>query len=135
MLPNSDVAKQKSKELRKLTQKEGKPKESDKAIQFIEKNNNARAKLIEKLKEKAHRAVKEIMAVKGTDEKDELSNNNDLKDPTSISKSSKNKPEFIKFAVPMQSSSHIQAQFTNSTSIGKPLPFTSSQSRLTILSY
>ena len=112
LLPNLDVAKQKFKELRKLTQKDGKPKGSE-----------------------ARRAVKEVMAAKGTDGEDELSDDDDLKDPAPTSKGSKNRPGFIKSAIPMWFSSHIQAQFTNLISIGKLLPFTPSQSRLTILSY
>ena len=135
LLSNSNVAKQKFKELRKLTQKEEKPKESGKAIQFIEENNDAKAKLIEELKKEAHRAVKKVMTAKGINEEDELSNNNDLKDPTSISKGSKNKPGFTKPAIPTQSSSHIQAQFINPISTGKPSSSTSSQFRLTISFY
>ena len=108
LLPNSDVIKQKSKELRKLTQKKEKPKESGKVIQFIEENNDARAKLIEELKEEACRAIKEIIAAKGTDGENKLNDDDDLKDSTSISKGSKNKLKFIKSAVLMWSSSCIQ---------------------------
>ena len=135
LLSNSDVAKQKFKELRKFMQKKEKLKKSGKAIQFIKENNDARAKLIEKLKEEACRTIKEVMTAKGTDEEDKLNNNDDLKDPAPTSKGSKNKPGFTKSAVSTQSSSYIQAQFTNSTFTGKPSSSTSSWFRLTILFY
>ena len=129
------MVKQKSKELRKFTQKKKKLKRSDKVIQSIEENNDAKAKLIEKLKEKAHRTVKEIIATKSINKENKLNDNNDLKDLIFISKSSKNKPGFTKSAISMQSSSCIQAQFINLISTGKLLPFTSSWFRLTIPFY
>ena len=101
LLSNSDVAKQKFKKLRKFMQKKGKLKESSKMIQFIEENNNTRTKLIEKLKEKACRTVKEIMTAKSINKENELNDDDDLKNPTSILKSLKNKLEFTKLAVPM----------------------------------
>ena len=75
------------------------------------------------------------MTAKGINEENELNNDNDLKDSASTSKDLKNKSEFTKPAIPTQSFLHIQAQFINLTSTGKLLPSTSSQSRLTILSY
>ena len=100
LLPNSDMAKQKFKELRKLIQKKGKFKKSGKMIQFIEENNDAKTKLIEKLKKEACRVIKEIIAIKGTDREDELSDDDDLKD---------NKLGFTKSAVSIWSSLCIQA--------------------------
>ena len=135
LLLNSDVVKQKSKELRKLIQKKKKLKELNKAIQSIKENNDAKTKLIEKLKKKVCKAIKEIITAKSINKENELSNNDDLKNSVFTSKNSKNKSEFTKSAVSTQSSSHIQAQFINSISIGKPSPSTSSQSRLIILSY
>ena len=93
------MIKQKFKELRKLTQKKKKLKKSDKAIQFIEENDDVKAKLIEELKKETCRIIKEIMAVKSTDKENELSNNNNLKNSVSTSKSLKNKSEFTKSAV------------------------------------
>ena len=58
-----------------------------------------KAKLIKKLKKKACRTVKEIMMIKGTDRKNKLNNNDNLKNPTSTLKSLKNKSEFIKSIV------------------------------------
>ena len=99
LLLNSDVAKQKFKELRKFMQKKGKLKKLDKMIQFIKKNDDARVKLIKKLKEEACRAVKEIMTAKSTDKENKLSNDNDLKNLTSASKGSKNKLRFTKSVI------------------------------------
>ena len=82
-------------------QKKEKLKKSSKVIQFIEENDDAKTKLIEKLKKKACRAVKEIIITKDINEKNKLSDNDDLKDPISISKGSKNKLKFTKSAVPM----------------------------------
>ena len=107
LFSNSDVAKQKFKELRKFIQKEGKFKRSDKVIQFIEENDDTKTKLIKKLKKEACRAVKKIIAVKDINEENELNNNNDLKDSASTSKGLKNKLGFIKSAVSMQSFLHI----------------------------
>ena len=95
------MTKQKSKELRKFMQKKRKLKRSNKAIQFIEENDDAKAKLIKKLKKEVCKAVKKIMITKSTDEENKLSNDDNLKDSAFTSKSSKNKLKFIKFAVSM----------------------------------
>ena len=76
-------------------------------IQFIEKGNNTRAKLIKKLKKKVHRIVKKIMIIKGTDREDKLSDDNNLKNFASILKNLKNKLKFTKSAVLTQSFSYI----------------------------
>ena len=104
-------------------------------IQFIEENNDAKTKLIEKLKEEICRIIKEIMTTKDTNEENELSNNNDLKDSISILKDSKNKLRFTKSAVSMQSFLCIQAQFINLIFTEKLLSSTSFQFRLIILFY
>ena len=106
---NSDVVKQKFKELRKLIQKKRKPKESGKAIQSIKENNDAKTKLIKKLKKEAHRVIKKVMTIKSINKEDKLNNNNDLKNSAPTSKNSKNKLGFTKPVIPTQSFSHIQA--------------------------
>ena len=82
-------------------QKKEKPKELNKAIQFIKENNDAKAKLIKKLKKEVCRAVKEIIMTKDTDEENELNDDNNLKNSASILKSLKNKLRFIKSVVSM----------------------------------
>ena len=82
-------------------QKKKKLKKSDKMIQFIEENDDAKTKLIEKLKKEACRTVKKVITVKGTDEENKLNNDDDLKDPTSTSKDSKNKLRFTKSVISM----------------------------------
>ena len=69
-------------------------------IQFIEENN-AKTKLVEKLKKKICRVVKKVIAAKSIDEENKLSNNNNLKNLISTSKNLKNKLKFTKFAVSM----------------------------------
>ena len=68
-------------------------------IQFIEENDDTKAKLIKKLKKETCRAVKEIMTVKDINEEDKLSNDDDLKNPASTSKGSKNKLKFTKSVI------------------------------------
>ena len=107
LLSNLNVVKQKFKELRKIIQKKKKLKKLNKVIKFIKENNDAKAKLIEKLKKEAHRAIKKVIMIKGTDEENELNDDDDLKDSASTSKSLKNKLRFTKFVVSIQSSLHI----------------------------
>ena len=55
--------------------------------------------MIKKLKEEICRAVKKIIMTKDTDEENELSNDDDLKNPAPTSKDSKDKLKFTKSAI------------------------------------